>query len=152
MNRVFLVGYLSKNPESRQTQKGLDQSNFSIGVNDLKRWEDSYFFNCVAWGQVAKYINDNIVKGQLVTIDGRLTQRSYTNNEGKNVNITEIIVDNIKTLGSNKKNSLEHNNTNFYPKEKDHIVTKTLSVDDIFEEEDSLGLDDWNTDIEEEEK
>lgn len=149
MNRVFLIGYLVRNPESRQTQKGIEQSNFSIGVNDIKRWEDSYFFNCVAWGQVAKYINENIIKGQLVTIDGRLTQRSYTNSENKNVNITEIIVDNIKTLGSNKKNN---ENNSIVMEQKNNLITKTLSVDDIFEEEDALGLDDWNTEIEEEEK
>lgn len=137
MNKVFLIGYLTKNPEPRQTQKGMDQSNFSIAVNDLKRWEDTYFFNCVAWGQVAKYINDNVIKGQLVTIDGRLTQRSYVNNENRNITINEIIVENIKTLGSNKKNSDQK-------KEENIINNKTLSVDDIFDEEDVLGLDDWN--------
>lgn len=145
MNKVFLIGYLTKNPEPRQTQKGMDQSNFSIAVNDLKRWEDTYFFNCVAWGQVAKYINDNVIKGQLVTIDGRLTQRSYVNNENRNITINEIIVENIKTLGSNKKNSDQK-------KEENIINNKTLSVDDIFDEEDVLGLDDWNNDDNEGEK
>jgi len=48
MNKVFLNGYLASDPKQRVTTKGIEQSSFSIGVTDLRNYNDSYFFQCVA--------------------------------------------------------------------------------------------------------
>ena len=103
MNKVFLNGYLASDPKQRVTTKGIEQSSFSIGVTDLRNYKDSYFFQCVAWGPQAKYINNNLKKGSFVAIDGRLTRRSYVDGEGKTIYITEIVIDNIKHFGINNK-------------------------------------------------
>lgn len=103
MNKVFLNGYLATDPKQRVTTKGIEQSSFSIGVTDLRNYNDSYFFQCVAWGPQAKYINNNLKKGSFVAIDGRLTRRSYVDGEGKTIYITEIVIDNIKHFGINNK-------------------------------------------------
>lgn len=103
MNKVFLNGYLASDPKQRVTTKGIEQSSFSIGVTDLRNYNDSYFFQCVAWGPQAKYINNNLKKGSFVAIDGRLTCRSYVDGEGKTIYITEIVIDNIKHFGINNK-------------------------------------------------
>ncbi|MDE5599865.1 MAG: single-stranded DNA-binding protein [Ureaplasma sp.] len=104
MNKVVLVGHLAKDPVARVTKNGNEQSTFSIGVNDFKSFEESYFFNCTAWNSTAKYINNNLVKGQLVAVDGRLINRSYLNSENRKVYITEVVVDSIKAYGTIKKN------------------------------------------------
>lgn len=119
MNKVVLIGYLAKDPVQRITRNGVEQSSFSIGVNDFKNFEETYFFNCVAWNTTAKYINSNLIKGQLVAIDGRLITRSYLNAENKKVYITEITVDSIKAYGTIKKSQTNSENNfiqnNFEP-------------------------------------
>lgn len=102
MNKVFLNGYLAADPKQRITSKGFEQSLFSIGVTDASNFNQSYFFPCVAWNNQAKFINSNLKKGSFVAIDGRLTRRSYVDSEGKNVYITEVVVDNLKTFGSTR--------------------------------------------------
>lgn len=109
MNKVLLIGYLANDPKQRITSKGIEQASFSLGVTDLKNYNDSYFFVCVAWNNQAKYINTNLKKGSLVSIDGRLTRRSYIDSEGKTVYLTEIIVDNIKNYHNNRtSNNISH--------------------------------------------
>lgn len=102
MNKVFLNGYLAADPKQRITSKGFEQSLFSIGVTDASNFNQSYFFPCVAWNNQAKFINSNLKKGSFVAIDGRLTRRSYVDSEGKNVYITEVVVDNLKTFGNTR--------------------------------------------------
>lgn len=111
MNKVFLNGYLAADPKQRITSKGFEQSLFSIGVTDASNFNQSYFFPCVAWNNQAKFINSNLKKGSFVSIDGRLTRRSYVDSEGKNVYITEVVVDNLKTYGSTRASSSTNNTT-----------------------------------------
>lgn len=98
MNRVFLSGFLAADPKQNFTSKGHEQSLFSVGVNDIKNYNESYFIPCVAWNNTAKFVNEHLKKGSLVIIDGRLIRRSYTDQEGKNVYVMEIQVDSIKSF------------------------------------------------------
>lgn len=117
MNKVFLNGYLAHDPESRVTAKGLEFASFSIGVSDLKKWDDTFFIRCTAWGTTAKYVLNNLTKGQFVSIDGRLIGRSYIDKEGKTAYTTDIIVDNIRGYGNAAKKA----------------ATSTKSANDKFE-------------------
>lgn len=103
MNKVFLNGYLAHDPESRATSKGLEFTSFSIGVSDLKKWDDTFFVRCTAFGTTAKYILNNLTKGQFVSIDGRIIGRSYINKEGKTAYTTDIVIDNIRGYGNANK-------------------------------------------------
>lgn len=104
MNKVFLVGNLTADPLPKQTTTGKTVVNFSVACNDNVQGKDhTNFFNCVAWNQQANYISTYVKKGDTVAIDGRLNKRSYVNKEGRNVNITEIIVDSIKTVVKRSK-------------------------------------------------
>ncbi|MGL4950345.1 MAG: single-stranded DNA-binding protein [Mycoplasma sp.] len=103
MNKVILVGFISQDPTPRIfEEKNTVMSRFSVAVNDIRLPSTSYFFNCVAWGTTAEYINSNLKKGDFVTIDGRLSNRSYTNKEGQKVNTMDITVDSIRNHGSRK--------------------------------------------------
>lgn len=125
MNRVVLSGYLAADPKQNFTSKGHEQSLFTVAVADIKNYNESYFIPCVAWNRQAKFINENLKKGSLVVIDGRLVRRSYTDSEGKNVYIIEIQVDSIKVF-STKKNSNSS--------EQEPIDTITI-IDEIIKEE-----------------
>lgn len=104
MNKIFLVGNLTADPIAKQTSTGKTLVNFSVACNDNIQGKDhTNFFNCVAWNQQANYLASYVKKGDTVAIDGRLNKRSYVNKEGRNVNITEIIVDSIKTIVKRSK-------------------------------------------------
>lgn len=99
MNKVFLIGNLTADPIPKQTTTGKTLVNFTVACNDNIQGKDhTNFFNCVAWNQQANYLSSYVKKGDTVAVDGRLNKRSYVNKEGRNVNITEIIVDSIKTI------------------------------------------------------
>lgn len=127
MNKVFLNGYLAADPKQRITSKGFEQSLFSIGVTDASNFNQSYFFPCVAWNNQAKFINSNLKKGSFVSIDGRLTRRSYVDSEGKNVYITEVVVDNLKTYGSTRTSA----STNTTSTTATHEITSETTNDTI---------------------
>ncbi len=104
MNKVFIVGNIAKDPLVKTTSTGKTVVNFSVACNDrVQGKEISNFFNCVAWNSQANYIGSYVKKGDTVAIDGKLNKRSYVNKEGKNIFVTEIMVDSIKTIVKRNK-------------------------------------------------
>lgn len=102
INRVVLVGRLTRDPEMRTTTTGKNVCEFSIAVNKRVKPSDGSpdadFFRCKAWGQTAEYVSNYLNKGRLVAIDGRIEQRKYTDNSGNNREIFEIVCDNVQGL------------------------------------------------------
>lgn len=99
MNKVFMVGRLTADPQQFVTQNGITQSRISIASNDNWNKNEVYFFPCVAWQTTANFINTYLKKGDLVAIDGKLIRRSYVSKEGKNVFVMEVVIESIKPLG-----------------------------------------------------
>ncbi len=130
MNKVFLNGYLAQDPKSRITPKGLDQSNITVAVDDLKNSDDTFFIPCVVWGNSAKFVNANLKKGSFVAIDGRLSKRKYVNKNGENVYITEVIVDNIRSYNF-KKNNIDNSSTNNEIESDQNNKETLIEIDNI---------------------
>ena len=100
-NRVVVVGRLTRDPELRTTSTGKDVVEFSIAVNKrIKPAEgaDADFFRVKAWGQTASYVGEYIGRGRLVSVDGRLESRKYTDKEGNAREIVEIVAENVNAL------------------------------------------------------
>lgn len=106
MNKVFMVGRLASDPQQFVTKNGITQSKITIATNDNWNKNESYFFPCVAWQTTANFINAYLRKGDLVAIDGKLIRRNYQNKEGKNVYVTEVVIETIKPLSSRSTNSV----------------------------------------------
>ncbi|MGL5591234.1 MAG: single-stranded DNA-binding protein [Mycoplasmoidaceae bacterium] len=104
MNKIFIVGRLVSDPQPFVTQSGRLVSNVTIACNDNTNKNETYFFPCVAWQTPAKFINTYLKKGDSVVIDGKLIRRSYVSKDGKNVFVTEIIIDLIKLVSSPRRN------------------------------------------------
>lgn len=105
LNRVFLVGRLTRDPELRQSGAGTSFCRFSIANNRSyssggERREDVNFLNCVSFGRQAEIINQYCRKGKQVAIDGRLQQRSWEGQDGKKMSSVDIVVENLQLLGS----------------------------------------------------
>lgn len=101
MNRTILVGRLTKDPELRRTQAGKSVVSFTLAVNRQFKQEgqpDADFINCVAWNKTADLICTYLHKGSLAGVEGRIQTRSYDNQEGQRVYITEVICDNVQFI------------------------------------------------------
>jgi len=104
LNKVLLIGNLTKDPELRYTPQGAAVVNLRIAVNTRfkdKKGEvktDTCFINAVVWGQLAETCNQYLHKGRSVLIDGRLQSRSWQDQEGKNRSVIEVRADRVQFL------------------------------------------------------
>lgn len=101
VNRVVLIGRLTRDPEMRTTTTGKSVVEFSIAVNRRTKspdGTDADFFRCKAWNQTAEYVANYLTKGRLVAVEGRIEQRKYTASDGTNREVFEIVADNVQGL------------------------------------------------------
>lgn len=109
VNRVVLIGRLTRDPEHRTTSTGKNVCDFSIAVT--KRFKptdgspDADFFRVSAWGPTADYVANYLTKGRLVAVEGRLQSRKYTTNEGVNREVVEVVADNVQGLDRPREDS-----------------------------------------------
>lgn len=105
LNKVFLLGNLTRDPELRHTAQGTSVANFSIAVNRSYKGSDGDFkkevsyFNIVVWGKTGENCSKYLAKGRAVLVEGRLANRSYETQDGQKRTITEIVADNVQFLG-----------------------------------------------------
>lgn len=108
LNRITICGRLTRDPELRTTSTGKDVVEFSIAVNKRIKpadGPDADFFRVKAWGQTASYVGEYIGRGRLVSVDGRLESRKYTDKEGNNREIVEIVAENVNALDRPKEDA-----------------------------------------------
>lgn len=102
INRVVLVGRLTKDPELRYTANGIAVSTFTLAVNrtfaNQQGEREADFINCVVWRKAAENVANYLKKGSLAGVDGRIQTRSYDNNEGRRVYVTEVVADSVQFL------------------------------------------------------
>lgn len=112
INRVILVGRLTKDPEYRQTPNGIDVANFTLAVNrnfkSKNGEQQADFINVVVFRNQAQNVNNYLSKGSLAGVDGRIQSRSYENKEGQRVFVTEVVADSVQFL--EPKNNNQQNN------------------------------------------
>lgn len=118
INRVVLIGRLTRDPELRKTQNGTSVCSFTLAVNRRQNQDgtqDAEFINCVAWNKLADNIQLYQKKGNQLGVDGRINTRSYDNQQGQKVYVTEVVAENVQFLTPrndfNKQNALGVTNT-----------------------------------------
>ncbi len=109
MNKVILVGRLTKDPEVKTTQNQIEYCSFSVAVDrrfkSASGEKQSDFINCVAWRQQAKLLGQYFQKGSRIGIVGSIQSRSYDDKDGKKVYVTEVSVDEIEFVDSKRDGS-----------------------------------------------
>ena|SRR5690625_1620249 len=102
INRVVLVGRLTRDPDLRYTPNGVAVANFTLAVNrpftNQQGDRDADFINCVAWRRQAENLANYMKKGNQIGVDGRLQSRSYEDKDGKMVYVTEVVADSVQFL------------------------------------------------------
>lgn len=104
MNKVILIGRLTKDAEIKQTASGIAVATFSVAVDRKYKNEDGSrtadFINCVAWRQTASIIGQYFHKGSKIGIVGNIQSRTYDDNNGQKHYVTEVIVDEVEFVES----------------------------------------------------
>ncbi len=104
LNRVVLVGRLTRDPEMRFTQSQKAVCSFNIAVNrnftSASGEREADFVNIVSWGRTAENVSKYMSKGSLVAVDGRIQTRNYENDRGERVYVTEVVADTVTFLES----------------------------------------------------
>lgn len=102
INRVVLVGRLTKDPELKYTQSGIAVTRFTLAVNRPFRNQqgenEADFINCVAWRKQAENTANYLRKGSLAGVDGRIQTSSFEGRDGNRVFMTEVVADSVQFL------------------------------------------------------
>ncbi len=101
MNKVILMGRLTRDPEVRYSQNGSNTAvaRFSIAVDRRFKREgeaDADFFNCTAFGKQAEFVEKYLHKGVKMMVEGRIQNDNYTNRDGQQVYSVRVIVENLE--------------------------------------------------------
>ena len=109
MNKVVLIGRLTKDPELRYTQSGTAVASFNLAVDrrfaNQNGEREADFINCVAWNKTAEFISEYFYKGKQIALEGRLQVRSYDGNDGQKRWVTEVIAEQVEFVGSKNDNN-----------------------------------------------
>ncbi|MCG2138287.1 single-stranded DNA-binding protein [Staphylococcus epidermidis] len=108
INRVVLVGRLTKDPEFRTTPKGVEVTNFTLAINrnftNAQGEREADFINVITFRKQAVNVNEYLSKGKLAGVDGRIQSRSYENQEGRRIFVTEVVADSVQFLEPKNSN------------------------------------------------
>ena len=111
LNKIVVMGRLTRDPELRSTQSGLYVTSFSIACDrDFKNQsgeKDTDFIDCVAWRQTAEFVCKYFAKGRMAVVEGRLQIRDWQDNNGNKRRSAEIVADNVYFGDSKRDNSSE---------------------------------------------
>lgn len=106
LNSVCLVGRMARDAELRYTPKNQAVATFTLAVNRNFKSQngesEADFINCVIWRQQAENLANWAKKGALIGITGRIQTRSYENQQGQRVYVTEVVADNFQLLENRK--------------------------------------------------
>jgi single-strand DNA-binding protein len=107
LNKIMLIGNLGKDPELNVTSDGTPVTKFTLAVNRKTSTgeKETEWFNIVAWRQLAETCERYLHKGSKVYIEGRLTQRKYTDREGVQRTAVDVIANDMKMLDSKPASS-----------------------------------------------
>ncbi|HFR4186097.1 single-stranded DNA-binding protein [Bacillus cereus] len=115
MNRVVLIGRLTKEPELYYTKQGVAYARVCVAVNRGFRnslgEQQVDFINCVVWRRSAENVTEYCTKGSLVGITGRIHTRNYEGDKGKRTYITEVMIESITFLEKRREDASKKDGT-----------------------------------------
>ncbi|UKL29988.1 single-stranded DNA-binding protein [Bacillus phage PK1] len=113
MNRVVLVGRLTKDPDLRYTPNGVPVATFTLAVNraftNQQGEREADFINCQVWRKPAENAANYLKKGSLAGVDGRIQTRNFEGQDGKRVYITEVVAESVQFLEPRKSEGQNQN-------------------------------------------
>lgn len=140
INRVVLVGRITRDLEMRKTQNGTSVMSFSLAVgrrSSQPGQPDADFINCVAWNRTAELMAQYLHKGSLIGVEGRIQTRSYDNQQGQRIYVTEVVCDSVQFLES--RNAQQAQPESFQPQMPQQPVQEN-TFDDSFSDQGTVDI------------
>lgn len=117
INRVVLIGRLTRDPELRYTPNGVAVTRFTLAVDrpftNQQGNREADFIRIVTWRQLAELCANYLKKGSLAGVDGRLQISSFDNKEGQRVTMSEVVADNVRFLDSRTRQQQSGSSNDF---------------------------------------
>ena len=114
MNKIILIGRLTKDPEVRSTSTGITTANFTVAAQrpfkNKNGEQEADFLPCVAFRNSADFISKYFKKGSMICVDGRVQTRNYDAQDGTKRYVTEVVVENAEFAGGKNDSSTSSNN------------------------------------------
>lgn len=133
INRVVLVGRLTKDPDLRYTPSGAAVARFTLAVNRTftngQGEKEADFINCTVWRKQAENTANFLKKGSLAGVEGRIQTGSYEGQDGKRVYTTEVVADSVQFL--EPKNSTRQTEDTRQGKQNNHKTSQEFKGNDI---------------------
>lgn len=98
INKVILMGRITKNPELKTTESGISVTSFTLAI-DRSHSDGTDFINIVCWRNNAEFVCKHFRKGSLIAVEGELQSRNYTNKDGSTRTINEVVADRVSFTG-----------------------------------------------------
>lgn len=130
MNKVQLIGKLTKDPELRYTKSNIAVANYSIAVNDgYGEKQQTQFINISTWGKSGEFVSKYFKKGQSIGIVGRLNSNNYEDKNGNKRYSLEVITEDIEFIGDKKEEKIQQEEV-LVPNNYTSNYETTLTIDD----------------------
>lgn len=148
INRVVLVGRLTRDVEVRKTASGLSVATFTVACDrrmargqDGNNQQSADFISCVAWRQAADFLGSYARKGALVGVEGRIQTRSY-DRDGQKVYVTEIVCDTVNLLESKSQSQSRAQNSGYQDNsyQQPYSQLKPSTNDDFVSDDFGAGI------------
>tara|TARA_R110001599_G_scaffold116309_2_gene283872 strand:+ start:1170 stop:1607 length:438 start_codon:yes stop_codon:yes gene_type:complete len=136
VNKVILVGNLGKDPEVRHLENGRAVANFSLATSETyknkqgERVTTTEWHNIVLWSPVAEIAEKYLKKGNQVYIEGKLTTRSWDDQDGNKKYTTEVVGNNLTMLGTKSDNEGGGGNSSYSPSSEKSSEVSSIPEDD----------------------
>lgn len=143
INRVILVGRITRDLEMRKTQNGASVLSFNLAVgrrSSQPGQPDADFINCVAWNRTAELMAQYLHKGSLIGVEGRIQTRSYDNQQGQRVYVTEVICDSVQFLESKNAQGQSVQGNTYQQPEPQVAPVQESTFNDSFSAEDTVDI------------
>lgn len=133
MNKVVLIGRLTRDPELRYTSSNIPSATFSLAVNrpfqNQNGVREADFISIVMWRKLAETAKKYLSKGSLIAVEGRIQTRNYDGADGKKVYVTEVVADNFEFLETKAQRSMNQSNDG-YTQDIEYREAPTTNVSD----------------------
>lgn len=116
MNKLFIVGNLTRDPETRITQNGKNVCTFTVAVNrrhsTVNNQQDADFFRVSAWDKLGDLCQQYLVKGRKVSVVGHVSTTAYKNSNGEAQASMNVFAEDVEFLSPKQEQQVEHNTAN----------------------------------------
>lgn len=132
LNRVVIIGRLTRDPELRYSPQGTAVCSFTLACErpfkNAQGNKEADFINIVSFKKLAETCANYLSKGRLTAVEGRIQTRSYENNEGRKIYVTEVVADGVRFLESAKNDDQKSNQTDPFANDSEPL---NISDDDL---------------------